>query len=172
LQGGVAARYPEVFLQVDPAEGEMPHRRLGGDRERIRDASGAFDRADQWLAGGSVGYPPHVVDRLDLGNADAVCQRGNRVQIRFSERGSSGVDSYPGGMVPESAGDVVACGRLVFRRDRVLEVEDHRVRARVEDLAEQLLAVPGGEQIAAVHYNTPFALSAATHSGSSPSDSE
>ena len=172
MQWGVAAGYPEVFLQIDPAEGEMLDPGFGGDRERVRDTLRAFDRADQWFAGGSVGDPPNVVDGLDLGDANAVRERGNRVQIRFSERGSSGVDSYPGGMVPESAGDVVACGRLVFRRDRVLEVEDHRVRARVEDLAEQLLAVPGGEQIAAVHYNTPFALSAATHSGSSPSDSE
>ena len=125
-----------------------------------------------WFARRSVGDPPNVVDGLDLGDANAVRERGNRVQIRFGERGSSGVDSYPGGVVPESAGDVVACGRLVFRRDRVLEVEDHRVRACVEDLAEQFLAVPGSEQIATIHYNTPFALSAATRSGSSPSDSE
>jgi hypothetical protein len=75
-------------------------------------------------------------------------------------------------MVPESAGDAVACGRLVFGRDGVFKVEDHGVRARVEDLAEQLLAVPGGEQIAAIHYTTPFALSSATCSGSNPSDSE
>src|SRR4029453_9658632 len=113
---------------------------FGGDRERIRDTLRAFDRADQWFARRSVGDPPNVLDGLDLGDANAVRERGNRVQIRFSERGSSGVDSYPGGMVPESAGDAVACGRLVFGRDGVFKVEDHGVRARVEDLAEQLLA--------------------------------
>ena len=86
--------------------------------------------------------------------------------------GSSGVDSDSGETVPESPGDVVSCGRSVFQRDRVFQVEYHRVRARVEDLAEQLLVVPGGEHVAAIPYTTPFAFNAATWSGARPSDSE
>ena len=73
--------------------------------------------------------------------------------------------------MPERTGDVLSCGRLVFRRDRVFQVKYHCVRARVEDLAEQLLVVARGKQIAAIHYNTPFALSSATCSVSKPSDS-
>jgi hypothetical protein len=74
-------------------------------------------------------------------------------------------------MGPQSAGNVVPRCCLVFGRDRVFQVEDHGVRARVEDLAEQLLVVSRGEQIASIHYSTPLALSAATRSGSSPTDS-
>jgi hypothetical protein len=71
--------------------------------------------------------------------------------------------------VPQSAGNAVPRGRLVFGWDRVLEIEYHCVGARVEDLPEQFLVVPGSEQITAIHYTTPFAASAATCWGSSPS---
>jgi hypothetical protein len=61
--------------------------------------------------------------------------------------------------------------RFVFGCDGVFQIENHCVGARVEDLTEQLLVMAGGEQLAAVHYNTPFAASAASCSGSKPSDS-
>jgi hypothetical protein len=53
--------------------------------------------------------------------------------------------------VPQSAGNAVPRGRLVFGWDRVLEIEYHCVGARIEDLPEQFLAVPGSEQITAIH---------------------
>jgi hypothetical protein len=151
FQRRLTAGYSEVLLQIDAAEGEIPDSWLCGDRDRVRDTLCTLDRADQWLARGSVGDPPNVVHRFNLGYADAVCNGGDRAQIIFCERRSGGVDSYPGGTVPQSAGNAVPRGRLVFGWDRVLEIEYHCVGARIEDLPEQFLAVPGSEQITAIH---------------------
>ncbi|AHK35885.1 hypothetical protein Pd630_LPD14018 (plasmid) [Rhodococcus opacus PD630] len=88
--GGVAAAGAEVLLQVDAAEVEMIDPRFGGDRQRVRNTLRAFDRADQWDAGRSVGHPPHIVDRLDLGDSDAVREFCDGVEIGCVVEGSAG----------------------------------------------------------------------------------
>src|SRR5574340_1353188 len=145
--------------------------RFGCDRECVCDALCTFDRTDQGFAGCSVRDPPNVLDRFDLGDADSVGTVCDGGQIIRGEWGAGGVDPHPRGVGDEGVGDVASCLRPVVRRDRVFEVEYHGVGAGVEDLAEQLLVVAGGEQVASLHYSTPFSLSSATYVRSSPSDS-
>ena len=92
----------------------------------------------------------------------------DRFEIGCGGGVSVSVDAHPGGVVDECLGGHRASASFGLERHGILEVEDHRVGAGVEDLAEQFRAVAGGEQIAAVHQMTPLLRSSAMRMVSRP----
>ena len=161
----------EVSSQVDAAHGQVPDTVDGRDLWGGEQPPGSLHRADYRHTGGAVSYPLGVVSGLGLRDPDPGGEPGDGVEVGGGQVGTDRIDPHPRGSINQNICDHRACPLLGIRRDGVLQVEYHRVRACLEHPAQQFGVVAWGEQVAAVHQIAPSARSSATRWGSRPSHS-
>jgi len=138
MRGRVAAEVEDCGRRLgrDHDETHRPARHPGAHLERVE----------------PVADPQEVRGTVRLRHHDPVePRRDDRREVVEREAGVERIDPHPEAPVArparvEGVAHEAARGRLVLRRDRVLEVEDQRVGAGALRAGEFPLAVAGGEE--------------------------